>query len=264
MKVSILTVCYQSEKYIKDNFKSVSTQTYEDIEHIIIDGGSTDNTVSYIKEYSQGSENIVWISEADNGMYDALNKAIAAASGDIIYCLNSDDMINDCNVIQRVVSFMTGEARNESSLYVGDVDFNYSSGDVSKRRAVSVTAKQIVAYGNCTFVPQPATFAFASLYKRVGLFDTAYKIASDYDFIVRLLGEGRSVPLAFTTPKFRRHDESLTESQSSVMGQESEAIKSKYITSLSIGTLSEFTMKVISSLKYIYSNPVVFFNRFSK
>jgi len=264
VKVSVLTVCYESAKYIRENFASVTAQTYGDIEHIIIDGGSTDKTVSYIKEYAQSSKNVVWVSEPDRGMYDALNKAVAAASGDIIYCLNSDDMIKDSHVIERVVSFMSGVARNESGLYIGDVNFQYSTGLNSKRRAISVSAKQLVAYGNCTFVPQPATFAFSSLYKRAGPFDVTYKIASDYDFIIRLLGVGKSLPLGFTTTHFRRHDESLTESQSDAMREESKAIRSKYIVALSIGPITAFRMKIVSTLRYIFWNPIVLFNRFFK
>ncbi|MGL6616628.1 glycosyltransferase [Aeromonas hydrophila] len=91
MKVSIITVCYNSEKTIEDTIRSVAGQTYKDIEYIIIDGGSTDQTNEIVKKYSDIVS--VHISEKDNGLYDAMNKGIKLATGDIIGILNSDDFL---------------------------------------------------------------------------------------------------------------------------------------------------------------------------
>lgn len=90
-KITIVTVCYNSSKYLEDCIKSVMNQTYDNVEHIIIDGKSTDNTVDIIKKYD-GKYNMKWISEPDNGMYDAICKGFRMASGDIYAWLNSDDM----------------------------------------------------------------------------------------------------------------------------------------------------------------------------
>ena len=101
MKISIITVVYNNEKTIKDALNSVLGQTYKDIEYIIIDGKSKDNTVSIIKEY----ENKLgyFISEKDFGIYDAMNKGIKAATGDVIGILNSDDLYQDSTVLETVM-----------------------------------------------------------------------------------------------------------------------------------------------------------------
>ena len=90
-KVSIVTACYNSEKYIEDCIKSIMRQTYDNVEHIIVDGGSTDGTLDIIKKY-ENQYNMRWISEKDNGMYDAITKGFRMASGEIYAWLNSDDM----------------------------------------------------------------------------------------------------------------------------------------------------------------------------
>ena len=104
MKISIITVCYNSGKTIEDTFKSVKSQTYQDIEYIVVDGGSKDETIEIIKKY----EKIIssWISESDKGLYDAINKGIEKASGDFIGILNSDDIFYSDNTIQDLINFL--------------------------------------------------------------------------------------------------------------------------------------------------------------
>lgn len=100
-KISIITVCYNSEKTIEDTIKSVVSQSYPNIEYIIIDGVSTDNTLEIVNKYQEKISKI--ISEKDNGLYDAINKGINIASGEIIAILNSDDLYQDNKVIEEVV-----------------------------------------------------------------------------------------------------------------------------------------------------------------
>ena len=108
MKISIITVCFNSQKTIEETLKSVSSQTYNDVEYIVIDGKSQDSTVSIIKKY----ENIIskWISEPDKGLYDAMNKGINMATGDIIGILNSDDIFLNDNVLNEVARFHSNNA----------------------------------------------------------------------------------------------------------------------------------------------------------
>ena len=130
-KVSILTVCFNSEAHISENLNSVSRQTHQSIEHIVIDGDSTDNTVEIIKRHASSNSNLIWKSEPDKGMYDALNKAVDLASGNIIYCMNSDDQLADPLVIEKVVEKFKTEPT--SDLLIGDIDFLYSNKRRSKR-----------------------------------------------------------------------------------------------------------------------------------
>ena len=102
MKISIITVVYNNEKKILDSIQSIQNQSYKNIEHIIIDGGSTDNTLKIINQNLD--TNSVLLSEKDNGLYDAMNKGIKIATGNLIGILNSDDIYNDCNTIESIVN----------------------------------------------------------------------------------------------------------------------------------------------------------------
>ena len=105
MKISIITVSFNSSETIRDTIESVLNQTYTDIEYIIVDGNSTDNTVEIIKEYEPifGSR-MKWISEKDNGLYDGMNKGIKMASGDVVGIINSDDFYHRNDIIQYIAS----------------------------------------------------------------------------------------------------------------------------------------------------------------
>lgn len=107
MRLSIITVCLNSVKTVRHTLESVSRQTYWEVEHIIVDGASTDGTLSLIKEFSPPVERL--ISEPDRGLYDAMNKGIAAATGDIIGYLNSDDVYADSDVLQKVARVFADE-----------------------------------------------------------------------------------------------------------------------------------------------------------
>ena len=105
MKISIITVCFNSSKTIEETIQTVAGQTYSDIEYIVIDGGSTDDTLSILKNYTNIID--IMVSEPDDGLYDAMNKGIAISSGEYIMFLNSDDVLNNMNTIQNKVSAIT-------------------------------------------------------------------------------------------------------------------------------------------------------------
>ncbi|MGY5815378.1 glycosyltransferase [Vibrio cincinnatiensis] len=111
MKVSIITVCYNSEKTIEDTIRSVVSQDYDDIEYIIVDGGSTDHTHDIVTKYSDNID--IYLSEKDDGLYDAMNKGIKLASGGLVGILNSDDVLADRSIIARVVE----AAKNVDGVY---------------------------------------------------------------------------------------------------------------------------------------------------
>lgn len=182
MKVSIITATYNSSKTVIDTLQSLNQQTYDDIEYIIVDGGSTDNTLSVIKAHCSRVSTI--ISEPDNGIYDALNKGIKASTGDIIGFLHSDDLFAYPYAVSDLVSTLT---REQTDAVYADLEY------VSKED----TAKVIRKWTSGAFhqkkilagwmPPHPTFFMKRALYQQLGMFDLNLKIAADYDSILRYL-----------------------------------------------------------------------------
>ena len=181
MKISIITACYNSAATVGDTLQSVSLQTYDNIEHIIVDGASTDNTIEIVGYFPHVSK---VVSEKDKGIYDAMNKGIALATGDVIGILNSDDVYTDRNVISKVMKEFQKE--NTDAVY-GDlqyVKFNdlqkvtrtWHSGKFSKRKFY---------YG--WMPPHPTFFVTREVYEKVGNFNCSLRSAADYEFMLRVL-----------------------------------------------------------------------------
>jgi glycosyltransferase involved in cell wall biosynthesis len=182
LKISIITVSYNSEKTIKITLNSVKDQTYKKIEHIIIDGNSADKTVLIAKQYSHINK---IISKPDDGIYDAMNKGLKIATGDIICFLNSDDFYASNNVLSSVNKIF----RDNPTLDACYSDLIYVD---------SLNTSKIIRYwksGNFNFgsfakgwhPPHPTFFVKSSVYKRYGCFDTKFKIASDAELMMRFL-----------------------------------------------------------------------------
>jgi len=183
MKISIITVCYNSEETIKDTIESVLSQDYPDIEHIIIDGQSTDKTMQTISEYKDKISKI--ISEPDHGIYDAMNKGIKLATGDIVGILNSDDFFDDTKVISDVVSCFN--SKPEAHLIFGDVVF---VDPLNTRKITRYYSSKKFRPWKLRFgwmPPHPATFIKKSAYDKVGQYSLQYRISSDYEFFIRIL-----------------------------------------------------------------------------
>lgn len=183
MKISVITVCYNSAATISDTLASVAGQSFASVEHIIIDGGSTDGTLEIIKNHSDHSERVVkFISEPDKGIYDAMNKGIALATGDVIAILNADDIYADAGVLQRVADKML-DSRVDALL--GDVTF-FRDGEPNKILRYYDSSRfspEKMAYG---WMPaHPAMFMKREIYARTGKFEIDYKIAADFEFIIR-------------------------------------------------------------------------------
>jgi glycosyltransferase len=182
MKVTIITATYNSERFLRDCIESVINQDYPDIEHIIIDAQSTDSSLSIIKEY----ENKIarWVSEKDNGMYDAINKGMKMATGDIIGILNSDDVLASKDVISAIVKCF--EEHKVDSIY-GDLIYV----DQQNTRKV-IRYWQGVPYKRFRFnygwMPAHPTFYFRKdLFKELGGYESHYYTAADYEFMARYL-----------------------------------------------------------------------------
>lgn len=177
IKFSIITPCFNSEKTIKRTIENVINQTYQYFEYIIIDGGSTDNTVDIIKSYQEAyPEKIKFISEKDNGIYDAMNKGIKMASGDIVGIVNSDDYyeLNALEIINNNI-----EKISEYTIIYGMI------------RSIK-NGKEYMVYGkNYEFIPEqmlthPSCFVTKKVYDDFGMYSLDYKLASDYEFMLRM------------------------------------------------------------------------------
>jgi len=181
MKISIITVSYNSAKTIETTFKSLLQQTYSNIEYIVIDGGSTDNTLKIAKKYSEIIS--VLVSEQDNGLYDAMNKGIKLATGDVIGLINSDDLFCDPDALTKVVKVFK-KNRNLESVYA-DL-FYVSQHDTNKivRRWVTGNQRKF-KYG--WHPAHPTFYIKKSVYDRYGLFDLSFNLASDFEIMLRFL-----------------------------------------------------------------------------
>jgi glycosyltransferase len=182
MKVSIITVTFNSEKYLSDCIESVRKQNYKNIEHIIIDGKSTDGTLRII---NNNSEHIsYWISETDRGMYDAINKGLEVATGDIVGILNSDDMFASADSVRSIVDCF--ETTNTDSVY-GDlvyVDPNNSQKIIRYWKGISYKRYRF-RYG---WMPAHPTFYIRrELINHYGAYENHYFTAADYEFMARYL-----------------------------------------------------------------------------
>lgn len=182
MKVTIITVTYNSEKYLEDCIRSVLSQDYPDIEYIMVDGDSRDGTKEIIRKYESSVSK--WISEPDHGMFDALNKGIAMSSGDIIGMLHSDDLFASPDVISSVVRAF--EEMGADSLY-GDLEY-VDPADTGRLYRVwkgRPYERRLFAKG---WMPAHTTFFFRrELVARYGGYITHYYSSSDYELMLRYL-----------------------------------------------------------------------------
>lgn len=192
MKVSIITVSYNSSKTIKDTIQSVINQSYKNIEYIIVDGDSSDNTVEIVKDYEQfflkdSKKKFKWISEKDKGIYDGINKGIKMATGDIIGILNSDDFLFDKNVISDVVhKFKTSSI---DCLY-GNIVFIDPVSNKIVRRWISKKFEQGLFEKSWT-PAHPSFYCKKVCYDMHGLYKTNYKIAADVDLMYRFIDRNK-------------------------------------------------------------------------
>jgi glycosyltransferase involved in cell wall biosynthesis len=181
MRISIITVCYNSEDTIATTFKSVASQTYSDIEYIVVDGGSTDSTLEIAEEYHGIITKI--ISEPDNGLYDAMNKGIKLASGDIIGFINSDDLFSVRESIEKVMNVFERDEELDS-VYA---DLTYvSRHDTNKIRRNWVTGARR-EFKTGWHPAHPTFYVKKTIYDRFGLFDIDYKLAADFEIMLRFL-----------------------------------------------------------------------------
>ena len=183
MKVSVITVCFNSAATLRNTIESVLTQSYPDVEYIVVDGASTDASMDILSEYQDQIAKI--ISEPDDGIYDAMNKGIMKCTGDIVGILNSDDFFASSTTIEDVVAVFQKE--QEADIVFGDVV--YVSLDDLKTVTRYYSSRSFkpwkLRFG--FMPPHPATFVRGDVYKKLGLYRLNFQICSDYEIFIRWL-----------------------------------------------------------------------------
>jgi glycosyltransferase involved in cell wall biosynthesis len=202
--VSIVTPSLNSSRFIEETIQSVKQQTYKNIEHIIVDGGSADNTIEIVKQYPH----IILIAEPDNGMYDAINKGLRRAQGEIVAYLNSDDLYYP-ETIQIAVSYLMQHP--DVSLVYGDCDFIDVNGNyLYTYRYPKFQLRRFVCL-KWSSIPQQTTFWRRQIHNLVGYFDTSFRLAGDFEFYARV-GQKLRIDHISVKAISRLHSQSLLRS----------------------------------------------------
>jgi len=186
MKISIITVCYNSVSTIRDTFESVLKQIYYDIDYIVVDGNSNDGTILIIKEFEpKFMGRMRWISEPDDGLYDAMNKGIKMAVGKVVGIINSDDFYHRNDVIEKVAEAFK-KNKNIQAVF-GDIRFVKK--DNINKTIRYFSSKMFTPWKfRLGFMPaHPSFFTYKENFDKFGYYKTDYKIAADYELLVRFL-----------------------------------------------------------------------------
>jgi glycosyltransferase involved in cell wall biosynthesis len=239
MKVSIITATYNSASTIRDTLESVAKQTYSNIEHIIIDGLSKDNTLDIVKEYPHVEK---VISEKDKGIYDAMNKGIRAATGDVVGILNSDDFYPHNNILKKV----TEEFRiKKVNAIIGDILFVSPNNIKKVVRYYSAKRWKPSKFVKGYMPPHPSFFVYKKFYEQLGVYQIDYKIAADYELLIRFLATNQL--------SYSYIPEAIVHMRAG--GVSNESIKSRYVLNQEIVRACKEnglnTNMLILSLKYV-------------
>lgn len=179
MKISIITISFNAKATIEKTLKSVANQSYKDIEHIIVDGGSKDNTIDICNSFSHISKTI---SEPDKGVYDAFNKGLRLASGDIIGFLNADDTFYNKNSIQDIADAFN---QNRVDIVYGNLDYINGKGKVIRKWRSQSYKKGLIKQA---WMPaHPTFYCKKDVYDRLGGYNDSFKIAGDFELCLRFL-----------------------------------------------------------------------------
>jgi len=202
MKISLITVTFNSERYLDGTFDSVLAQTFTDIDYIVVDGSSTDGTVGIIEKYEPFfGGRMRWVSEPDSGMYDALNKGIRMASGEIVGILNSDDFFHRTDILEKVNE--TFESDSSVRAVYGDVKF-VNPKDISRTVRYYSSGSWRPWQLRFGFMPaHPSFYTYRSNFESFGYYKLDYSISADFELVTRHLVTNsvpyKYLPLDFVT-----------------------------------------------------------------
>lgn len=203
MKLSIITINYNNAEGLRKTLASVASQTYRDLEHIIVDGGSTDGSVDIIKEYEEkihlthSTIHVQWTSEKDKGIYNAMNKGVKRSTGEYVWILNSGDEVASPEIVEKMVCFLEMYAY---PLLIGNIVKVFSEDrKVSEIKMHDANTPTPLDVSMLTFysgtVPQDAAFVRRDLFEKYGYFDESMKICADWKLYLNMIALGDIVPM---------------------------------------------------------------------
>ena len=181
IKFSLITVCFNSASTITDTIESVRLQTYENYEYIIIDGGSIDGTSNIVDRYNDSID--YFVSEPDRGLYDAINKGIAVATGDVIGILNSDDFYSSPFILEQIASAFNADDSLQS--VIGDINFITSGAFFSRYYSSKFWRPSFFKLG--IMPPHPSFYCRREVFSKFGNYRTDFLIAADFELLLRFL-----------------------------------------------------------------------------
>ena len=241
MKVSVITVCYNAIRGIEKTIQSVISQSHDDIEYIVIDGGSTDGTIDVIQKYRD--KIAYFVSEPDGGIYDAMNKGIRMATGDVVGILNSDDFYTSDDALQKIADAFE---ENDIDATYGDIHF-VNDDDLTKMvryYSSAVFKRSFMRFG--LMPAHPSFYCKREVYEKYGAFDTSYRIAADFENLLRLIFIHRIkmlyIPKDFVTMRTGGASTAGFASRRKIMREHLQAMKKN-------GVYSNF---FLLSLRYFY------------
>ncbi len=244
MKVSVITATWNSGATLRDTLESVLSQTFPDIEHVIVDGGSTDNTMKLVREYApRYNGRLRYVSEPDKGIYDAMNKGIRMATGEVIGILNSDDFYTSPDTVERLAGELE---RHKVDAVYGDIHFVDEKGLDKCVRYYSSAGfrrwKMLLG-----FMPaHPSFYCRKEIYEKYGGFNLSYKIAADFECLLRLIFvhkiRTQYIPMDFVTMRTGGASTKGLCSHKQILRDHQRAFKDNGV----------YSNVLIESLRYIY------------
>lgn len=244
--ISIITATFNSAKTLKDTIQSVLRQTNKDFEYLIIDGGSTDETIDIVKSYeSEFSGRLKWVSEKDQGIYDAMNKGIKMASGDVVGILNSDDYFTSDDILQTVDNAFKS---HEIDAIYGDIHFIR---DGNPQKCVRYYSSRMfrpfwLRFG---FMPaHPSFYCKREVFEKAGLYSLDYKIGADYEMMVRLFKKYRImsqyINKDFVTMRTGGASNNNVRSRITIINEDVKACKENGVYTNSLFVMLKFMYKI--------------------
>lgn len=228
MKISLITATYNSAETLRDTMQSVLNQTFKDIDYIIVDGNSKDGTMDIVKEFEPKFEGrLRWVSEPDKGIYDAMNKGVKMAQGDVVGILNSDDFFASDDILEEVNAVFENED-GVDGVY-GDIKY-VDSKDVTKtirRYSSAKFSRKKILFG--LMPAHPSFYVKKKCYDEFGLYSLDYKIASDFDMFVRMIWKGNIVtkylPMTFVIMRYGGASSTGFQSHKTIMKEHLKSVK---------------------------------------